>query len=66
MAVNYGYNKVRFVSPVPVGSKIRAAAVVGPVTVVPGGVQGQLTTTIEIEGSDKPACVLESIARYYA
>ncbi len=66
MAVNYGYNKVRFVSPVPVGSKIRASAVVGPVTVVPGGVQGQLTTTIEIEGSDKPACVVESIVRYYS
>ena len=65
MAVNYGFNKVRFAAPVPVGAKIRGSAVVGPVSLVAGGVQGQLNTTIEVDGSDKPACVIESIVRYY-
>lgn len=66
MAVNYGFNKVRFAAPVPAGAKIRGSAVVGPVSLVPGGVQGQVNTTIEVEGSEKPACVVESIVRYYA
>lgn len=66
MGINYGYNKVRYPTPVPVGSKIRATAVVGPVTSVPGGVQGQVNSVIEIEGSDKPACVVESIVRLIA
>jgi acyl dehydratase len=66
MAVNYGFNKVRFLAPVPVGSKLRAAARIVEVTEVPGGVQGILATTIEIDGSEKPACVIESIVRYVA
>jgi acyl dehydratase len=65
MAVNYGYNKVRFPSPLPMGARIRASAIVGPVTAVSGGVQGQVTTSIQVEGADKPACVAESIVRYY-
>ena len=66
MGVNYGYNKVRFVSPVPVGSKLRATASLVEVTQVPGGVQGVLSVTVEIEGSAKPACVAESVVRYLA
>lgn len=64
MAVNYGLNKVRFVHPVPVGARIRASAHFGSVTQLPGAVQVELHTTIEIEDSEKPACIAESIARF--
>ena len=64
MAVNYGLGKVRFIAPVPSGSKIRATAKVAEVTRLPGAVQGTLHTTIEIDGSEKPAAVVESIVRY--
>jgi acyl dehydratase len=66
MAVNYGFDKVRFPSPVPVNSRVRATAVVGPVSKVPGGVQGRVDVTIEVEGSAKPACVAQSIVRFVA
>lgn len=66
MAINYGFNKVRFITPVPVGSRLRAASKVTAVTELGGGVQATLTTTIEVEGSDKPAAVVESIIRYLA
>ena len=66
MGVNYGYNKVRFISPVPVGSKLRATATLVEVTPVAGGVQGIVSVTVEIEGAAKPACVAESIVRYLA
>jgi acyl dehydratase len=65
MAVNYGTNKVRFPAPVPVGSKLRAGAVLESVEDVPGGVQVVYTYTFEIEGGTKPACVAESVSRYY-
>lgn len=64
MAVNYGYNKVRFITPVPVGAKLRAIATIEVVADVPGGVQATLFTTIEVEGSEKPAAAIESIVRY--
>jgi acyl dehydratase len=64
MAINYGYNKVRFITPVPVGSKIRARAEIAKVDQLEGAVQAMLTTTVEIEGSDKPAAVAESIVRF--
>lgn len=64
MAINYGLNKVRFISPVPVGAKIRARGVVGDVSAVSGGTQAIMTTTIEIAGAEKPAAVIESIIRY--
>jgi acyl dehydratase len=60
MAINYGYNKVRFITPV----KIRARAEVTKVDQLDGAVQATLTTTVEIEGSDKPAAVAESIVRF--
>ena len=61
MGVNYGSNKVRFPAPVPVDSRIRAG--VELVSLVPGGNGFQLTgkVTIELEGSDKPACVAETV-----
>jgi len=64
MAINYGYNKVRFITPVKVGAKIRARAEVTKVDQLDGAVQATLTTTVEIEGSDKPAAVAESIVRF--
>jgi acyl dehydratase len=67
MALNYGYNKVRFISPVKVGAKVRARAEITAVEEVKGGaVQATVTTTVEIEGSEKPAAVVESIVRYLA
>ncbi|HWW45446.1 MAG TPA: MaoC family dehydratase [Acidimicrobiia bacterium] len=64
MGVNYGANKVRFPAPVPVGSRIRMGVEILAVDEVPGG--GQVTTrnTVEVEGSDKPACVVEAISRF--
>lgn len=66
MGINYGLNKVRFPAPVPVGSRLRATAVLSEVKPVTGGAQSEATVTIEIEGSDKPACVAESVVRYYS
>ena len=64
--VNYGLNKVRFPSPVPVGSKIRLTARLASVEDVAGGVQITVDGTIEIEGGAKPAAVLQSVSRFYA
>ena len=64
--VNYGLDKVRFVSPVPVGSRVRMTAVIATVTEVKGGVQIGVDQTIEIEGGDKPAVVAHSLYRFYA
>ena len=64
MAVNYGFNKVRFISPVAVGKRIRATATITDVTSLEGAVQATLTTAVEIEGAGKPAAVIESIVRY--
>jgi len=64
--VNYGCNKVRFPSPVKVGSKVRLGTAVGSVeSVGDGGVQVVLDVTIESEGSDKPSCVAQVVYRYY-
>ena len=64
MAINYGYNKVRFITPVRVGSKLRARARIASVAQLDNAVQATLSTTVEIEGSDKPAAVAESIVRF--
>ncbi|MEU6844671.1 MaoC family dehydratase [Streptomyces sp. NPDC046716] len=67
MSVNYGLEKTRFPSPVPVGSRIRLGAVVDSVEEVKGnGVQMQLTFTVEVDGSQKPACVAQAVYRHYA
>ncbi|KOV92617.1 enoyl-CoA hydratase [Streptomyces sp. NRRL B-1140] len=64
--VNYGLDKVRFPSPVKVGSRIRLAAKLAEVQEVPGGVQITVEGAIEIEGGTKPAAVLQSLSRFYA
>jgi acyl dehydratase len=66
MSVNYGLERVRFPSPVVVGSTVRARAHVVSVEDVPGGVQMLLRVTVEVPGAAKPACVAESLARFYA
>ena len=64
MAINYGFNKVRFITPVPVGRRVRATARITEVSKLDSAIQATLVTTIEVEGSDKPAAVIESIVRY--
>ncbi len=64
MGINYGLNRVRFITPVPVGGRIRARVTLDSVSDIPGGVQAQRTVTVELEGADKPACVAESLVRY--
>jgi acyl dehydratase len=66
MAVNYGAGKVRFPSPVPVGSKLRLGAELASVEDVSGGAQVTMVFTFEVEGAPKPSCVAEIIFRYYA
>ena len=66
MGVNYGLNKVRFMAPVPVGSRLRAQLKLQSATPIDGnGLQIQWDVTIEREGGDKPVCVAESLARMY-
>ena len=63
MGVNYGVNKVRFPAPVPSGSRIRATFTVQSVDDVPGGEQGVVLASVELEGGDKPVCVAELVLR---
>ncbi|MEB3371074.1 MaoC family dehydratase [Saccharopolyspora mangrovi] len=63
MGINYGLNKVRFPSPVPVGSRVRSTTELIDATEIDGGLQLQVKATVEIEGSDKPACVAEFLSR---
>jgi acyl dehydratase len=66
MGLNYGCNKVRFPSPLPVGAKYRLGAALQSVEdVAGGGVQAVIALTIEVQGQDKPACVAEVVYRYY-
>lgn len=62
MGVNYGCNKVRFPSPVPVGSRVRAGVELVSVTPGSGGQQVVARVTIEREGGDRPACVAETVS----
>ncbi|ROZ89231.1 MaoC family dehydratase [Gordonia sp. OPL2] len=61
LVINYGMNKVRFPSPVPVGSRIRANAVITSVEETGSGVNMVVKNTVEIEGAEKPACVAENV-----
>ena len=65
MGVNYGLNKLRFPSPVPVGANLRAGATLKNLEDVPGGVQLTYEVTFEVEGKDKPAAVAEVLLRYF-
>jgi acyl dehydratase len=67
MGINYGLNRVRFPAPVPVGSRIRMAAQMGAVEDADvNAAQAVVDFTIELEGSEKPACVAQGVYRYYA
>jgi len=66
MGVNYGADRVRFPAPVPVGARIRGRGEL--VSVEPtkdGAVQAVVRVTVEIEGQDRPGCVIDTISRYY-
>lgn len=63
--VNYGLDKVRFISPVKVGARVRGGAVIAAVTEVAGGYQFEVDQTIEIEGGTKPAVVARGLYRFY-
>jgi acyl dehydratase len=65
MAINYGLNRVRFVSPVPAGSRIRARVTLASVTPIEGGVQAAWSVTVEREHQEKPCMVAEWLVRYY-
>jgi len=65
MGVNYGCNKVRFMSPVPVGAKLRLGVKILGVDDIAGGVQLTLEFAFEVEGATKPSCVAEVIFRQY-
>ena len=65
MVLNYGMNKVRFISPVPVGSRVRSKMIISGVEEKDGGRLLVTTThTIEIEGQEKPACIAETLAMF--
>jgi len=65
MGINYGTDKVRFLNPVKSGSRVRGSGEFLEIKEVPGGYQSTLRVTIEIEGEEKPACVVDTISRYY-
>ena len=66
LAVNYGLNRVRFISPVRVGSNIRARMALQSLKdVPPNGMEVIFNATVEVEGGDKPCCVAEWVVRYY-
>ncbi|HVW89845.1 MAG TPA: MaoC family dehydratase [Gaiellaceae bacterium] len=65
MGINYGLNKVRFPSPVPVGSRVRATFEVVEMDEQDWGGQATMRATVEREGGDKPVCVAETVFRYY-
>lgn len=64
-AVNVGLDRLRFLAPVVVGSRIRAAAEIVAAEEIKGAVQSVVRVTIEIEGNDKPALVADTISRYF-
>jgi acyl dehydratase len=65
MGVNVGLDKVRFPAPVPTGSRLRGAGRIVAVEEAKGGVQVTVRVTVEIEGSDKPACVADTVSRFF-
>ena len=66
MGVNYGADRLRFPAPVPVGSRVRGTGeLVEAERTKDGGVQAKVRVTVEIEGGERPACVVDTISRYY-
>ena len=66
MGLNYGLNRVRFPTPVPVGSRLRLGATLQALEEIPGGAQVVVAMTFEVEGQEKPACVAEAVYRFYS
>lgn len=64
--VNYGLDKVRLITPVKVGSRLRMSAAIAAVTEVAGGYQLEVDQTFELEGAPKPAAVVRALYRFYA
>jgi acyl dehydratase len=64
MGINYGIDKARFIAPVPAGGRVRGHGEVVSATEVSGGVQAVVRITIELEGSEKPAAVVDTVSRY--
>lgn len=65
MGVNYGCEKIRFPAPVTVNSRVRGVGELVEVSEVKGGIQAVIRVTVEIEGGERPACVVDTISRYY-
>jgi len=65
MGVNYGSDKLRFPSPVVVGSRVRGVGTLIKVEEIKGAVQATVRVSVEVEGSDRPGCVVDTISRYY-
>jgi len=65
MGVNVGLDKVRFPAPVPTGSRLRGAGRIVSVEEAKGGVQVTVRVTVEIDGSEKPACVADTVSRFF-
>ena len=65
MGINYGADRLRFPAPVPVGSRIRGRGELISAEETKGCIQAVVRVTVEIEGSDRPACVIDTISRYY-
>ena len=65
MGINYGLNRVRFVSPVPAGSRIRGRFTLAMLEEIKGGVQATWNVTVERDGGARPCCVAEWLVRYY-
>jgi acyl dehydratase len=66
MGINYGADRLRFPAPVPVGSRVRGSAeLLEMEKQKDGSVQAKIRVTVEIEGSDRPGCVIDTISRYY-
>jgi acyl dehydratase len=65
MGINYGLDRVRFISPVPAGSRIRGRFTLSALADISGGAQVTWNVTVEREGGDKPSCIAEWLVRYY-
>jgi acyl dehydratase len=65
LALNYGFDKVRFITPVPVGSRVRMRAALTAVEDTGNGVRARVLETFEREGQEKPVCVAESVVMYF-
>lgn len=64
-AVNVGVDRLRFLAPVKVGARIRGVGEIVSVEKIKGAIQSVVRVTVEIEGSEKPACVVDTISRYF-